>query len=71
MYKYNNKKFDKKVRWYFKIAIEGYGQNVEEALTDAAEKLLNDIQDWKYDSTLEKIELHETEFIDENDVYED
>jgi hypothetical protein len=61
------KQFDKKVRWNFKLAISGYGQNCEEALRDALLTATFEIEDWVHDDSIEAIENHEVSLIDEDE----
>ena len=39
------KKFEKPVRWNFKISVFGYGRNVKEALLEALNRKTNQIKD--------------------------
>ncbi len=64
------KKYDKKVRWDFKISITGYGQTVREALLSAADQLRNQVENDFLNNDLEAIEDHEVTSIDEEDIEE-
>ncbi len=62
------KKFPLRVRWDFKISVEGYGRNVKEALASAAERLAYQVES-EFDLTdFLKIQEHEVERIDEGDI---
>lgn len=60
------KKFPKKVNWSFKLAIDGHGRNVKEALRAALENELYKIDSDYHPSDFKKIEMHEVVHIDED-----
>ncbi len=62
------KQFEFKVKWAFKISVEGYGRNVREALLDAASRLDYQVESEFADNDLESIEKHEVINIDESDI---
>lgn len=64
------KKFDKKVKWEFSLKLVGRGKNVLEAIKDALEYELNNIDDYDID-TLYGIERDEVLDIDEADFEQD
>jgi dsRNA-specific ribonuclease len=57
--------FKKKVRWDFRISMEGYGRNVKEALKNATQLFLERLENGEHD--LEAIEEHEVVLILEDD----
>lgn len=61
------KRFNKNVRYEFKISMHGYGKNVKKALLDAVERLNDSIYDMSQND-LDAIEKFETISIDEKDV---
>jgi hypothetical protein len=66
------KKFDKNVRWNFKIAIHGYGKNVREALLEATNRLERQIETNEFSSDdFIAIQNHEVVSIEEDDIAED
>lgn len=65
------KKFEKRVHWHFRLSIDGYGKNCEEALRNALEKAVGDLDDWKNDDSLKAIENHEVSMIDEDEFEDD
>lgn len=64
------KKFDKRVKWEFSLKLVGRGKNVLEAIKDALEYELNNIDDYDID-TLYGIEQDEVLDIDEADFEQD
>lgn len=61
------KRFEKRVKWNFKLAISGYGRTCKEALMDALLNATQDQTDWAQDDSMEAIEAHEVSVIDEDD----
>lgn len=63
------KKFEKPVRWEFKLAMHGYGKNVGLALKDALRLMEYELENHSVD--LEAIEKHEVVNILEDDIDEE
>lgn len=62
------KSFNKKVRWEFKLAMHGYGENVREALRDALCRMSENLND-QSEGDLHSIENNEVVMIDESDIH--
>lgn len=65
------KKFTKKVRWEFKVAVHGYGRTCKEALADAAEHLQHQCEFDFAANDFDSIEEHETIDVLEDDFIGD
>lgn len=65
------KKYEKKVRWDFKVAFHGYGRTCKEALVDAAQHLEHQCEFDFAQSDFDAIENYETQNVSENDFVGD
>lgn len=64
------RKYEKKVLWSFKLACEGHGRDVREALTSAINRLQYQLKnDWS-EADLLAIEDHELVMVDDGEVEE-
>jgi len=64
----NKRVFKDRVRWEFRIAVHGYGRNVEEALQAAASNLQRQVNYDFSSEDFQAIEDHELVLVDEGDT---
>lgn len=62
------KHFDKRVRFFFRVCIDGYGHNTKEAFLSALKRAETAVEDGSFTDTWQTIENHEMDHIDETDI---
>lgn len=64
--KFKHQIFKQKVRWNFRFAMHGYGENVKQALKDALDQALFDLEN--HSIALDAVEKFEVDSIQTDDV---